>query len=194
MKTITRTDAEARALFDEEIARLEPRRVALGDAGLPAVVGWRLEQAMEWEASAIAWGRAIEFEPDDAGAVFHLGSCLLEMSRFAEAAEMFRRATALDAATQRLDWFDEDPEYRLGNAHHAAGEFDLAVAAYERSASRNLLGVDALREAARIHIHLRRGEEALDVLARLEKRAVRLTIRAEVQALRAEAEALARGR
>jgi tetratricopeptide (TPR) repeat protein len=192
IKPIVRTDEQARALLSEEIGRLAPRREALGDAGVHAVAGWRLEQAMEWEAAVIAWRRACEIEPRDAGHVFHVGACLLEMSQFAAAAESFRRAIELDVAAPRLDWFDEDPEYRLGNAHHAAGEFDAAVAAYERSAARNELGVDSLREAARVHLHRKAGREALDVLHRLEKRAVRLTIRAEVQALRAEAEALLR--
>jgi tetratricopeptide (TPR) repeat protein len=192
IRPFDRTDAQARALLDAEIERLASRRDALGEAGLHAVAGWRLEQAMEWEAALIAWRRACELEPHDAGPVFHVGACLLETSKFADAADAFRRAIELDVATPRLDWFDEDPEYRLGNAHHAAGEFDAAVAAYERSAARNELGVDALREAARVHLHRRAGREALDVLHRLEKRAVRLTIRAEVQALRAEAEALLR--
>jgi tetratricopeptide (TPR) repeat protein len=105
---------------------------------------------------------------------------------------VFRRAIALDETVQRLDWFDEDPEYRLGNSLHAQGRFDDAVAAYERSAARNVVGVDALREAARIRIVRGEGREALEVLKRLERRAVRLTVRAEVQALRAEAEALLR--
>jgi len=191
---IVRTDEQARALLAAELERLAPRRDALGDAGMHAVAGFRLEQAMEWEAAVISWRRAAELEPRDAGNVFHVGACLLEMSRFAEAADSFRRAIELDAAAPRLDWFDEDPEYRLGNALHAAGEFDGAVLAYERSAARNELGVDALREAARVHIHRKAGRQALDVLHRLEKRAVRLTIRAEVQALRAEAEALLRRR
>jgi tetratricopeptide (TPR) repeat protein len=191
MNTITRTDSEARALLDAELARLAPRREALGEAGVHAVAGWTLEHAMEWEAATLAWRRAIDLDAKDVASVFHLGLCLLEMSRFADAAEVFRTTIELDASVDRLDWFDEDPEYRLGNALHAGGDFDAAVAAYERSSRRNLLGVDALREAARIHIHRRDRRAALDVLERLEKRAVRLTIRAEVQALRAEAMALA---
>ncbi len=192
MTSFVRTDAEARGLLDAELARLEPRRAALGETGLHAVAGWTLEHAMEWEAAVVAWRRASELDPSDAGAVFHVGACLLEMSRFADAADAFRRAILLDAQRPRLDWFDEDPAYRLGNAHHAAGEFDLAVEAYERSAARNELGVDALRETVRIHLHRGNGRGALDVLRRLEKRAVRLTVRAEAQAFRAEAEALLR--
>jgi tetratricopeptide (TPR) repeat protein len=118
--------------------------------------------------------------------------CLLELSKFADAATVFRRAIDLDAEVSRLDWFDEDPEYRLGNALHAQGDFEGAIAAYERSAERNIVGVDALREAARLRIVRGEGDAALDVLRRLERRAVRLTVRAEVQALRAEAEALRR--
>jgi tetratricopeptide (TPR) repeat protein len=192
MAAITRTDAEARALLDAELARLAPRREQLGDAGVHAVCGWTLEHAMEWEAAAIAWRRAFDLDERDATALFHLGVCLLEMSKFDDAATVFRRAIALDEQVQRLDWFDEDPEYRLGNALHAQGNFEEAVAAYERSAARNVVGVDSLREAARIRIVRGQGREALDVLMRLERRAVRLTVRAEVQALRAEAEALLR--
>lgn len=188
----SRTESEARALLDAELDRLSSRRAALGEAGVHAVAGWNLEHAMEWEAAEIAWRRAAELDPADAGSAFHVGACLLETSRFGDAVRAFRLAIELDAVKPRLDWFDEDPEYRLGNAHHAAGEFDEAVAAYERSAARNELGVDALREAARVHLHMKAGREALDALKRLEKRAVRLTVRAEVQALRAEAEALLR--
>ena len=111
-----RTDVEARAVLDAELDRLAPRRERLGEAGAHSVAGWTLEHAMEWEASAIAWCRAIELESRDVCAVFHLGVCLLEMSRYGEAAETFRRAIALDDEVSRLDWFDEDPEYRLGNA------------------------------------------------------------------------------
>lgn len=193
MPAISRTDDEANALLAAELTRLAPRRAVLGEAGVHAVAGWTLTHALEFEAAALAWRRAHELDARDVAAVFHLGVCLLELSRFDDAADAFRRAIALDAEVARLDWFDEDPEYRLGNALHAKGAFDDAVAAYERSAARNILGVDALREAARIHILRGDGMSALDVLARLERRAVRLTIRAEVQALRAEAEAALRG-
>jgi tetratricopeptide (TPR) repeat protein len=192
MPSISRTDAEARTVLDAELARLAPRREKLGDAGAHSVAGWTLEHAMEWEAAALAWRRAFDLDGRDVAALFHLGVCLLELSKFADAATIFRRAIELDAEVARLDWFDEDPEYRLGNALHADGKFDDAIAAYERSAARNVVGVDALREAARIRIVRGEGREALDVLKRLERRAVRLTVRAEVQALRAEAEALLR--
>jgi tetratricopeptide (TPR) repeat protein len=194
MPAISRTDDEARATLAAELARLAPRRGDLGEAGVHSVAGWTLTHAMEYEAAALAWRRALELDARDVAALFHLGVCLLELSRFGEAAEIFRRAVVLDAEVERLDWFDEDPEYRLGNALHAQGAFDDAVLAYERSAARNILGTDSLREAARIHILRGDGARALDVCARLERRAVRLTIRAEVQALRAEAEAALRGR
>ena len=193
MPAISRTDDEARTILDAELARLAPRRGALGEAGVHAVAGWTLTHAMEYEAAALAWRRALELDSRDVAALFHLGLCLLELSRFEEAADVFRRAVVLDAEVERLDWFDEDPEYRLANALHAVGDFDGALAAYERSAARNMVGTDALREAARLHIVRGEGRAALDVLARLERRAVRLTIRAEVQALRAEAEAALRG-
>jgi tetratricopeptide (TPR) repeat protein len=193
MAAISRTDAEARSILAAELARLAERRRDLGEEGVHAVAGWTLVHAMEYEAAALAWRRALELDGRDVAALFHLGVCLLELSRFDDAADTFRRAIALDEEVGRLDWFDEDPEYRLGNALHASGDFDGALAAYERSAARNMVGTDALREAARLHIVRGEGRAALDVLAHMERRAVRLTIRAEVQALRAEAEAALRG-
>lgn len=194
MVPVSRTDAEARRLLEEELTRLAPRRERLGDAGAHSVAGWTLEHAMEWEAAALAWRRAFEIDGKDVASLFHLGVCLLELAQYAEAADVFRRATALDAEVARLDWFDEDPEYRLGTALHAQRDLRGAIEAYERSAARNVVGVDSLREAARCRLALREGKEALDVLRRLERRAVRLTVRAEVQAMRADAEALLRGR
>jgi tetratricopeptide (TPR) repeat protein len=190
-KPVSRTDAEARAILEAELARLAPRREALGENGVHAVAGWTLEHAMEWEAAAIAWGRAFEFDARDVSSLFHLGVCRIEMGRYADAAAVLRDAIALDAEVSRLDWFDEDPEYRLGNALHASGDLTGAIAAYERSAARNVIAVDALREI--VHCRIVRGdrEAALAALSRMERRAVRLTVRAEVQALRAEAQVLA---
>lgn len=191
---MTRTDSDARRILEEELARLAPRRERLGEAGVHAVAGWTLEHAMEWEAAALAWRRAFEIDGKDVAALHHLGVCLLEVAKYADAADVFRRAVSLDAEVSRLDWFDEDPEYRLGTALHAQRDLRGAIEAYERSAARNVVAVDALREAARCRLALGEGKEALEVLARLERRAVRLTVRAEVQAMRADAEALLRGR
>jgi tetratricopeptide (TPR) repeat protein len=191
---VSRTDAEARTLLDAEVARLAPRREALGEDGTYAVCGWTLEHAMEWEAASLAWRRAFDLDPRDVGALFHLGVCLTELGQFADAAQVFRDATVLDAEVQKLDWFDEDPEYRLGVALHAMRDTGAAIEAYERSAARNLLGVDALREIVRCRIVREEPREALEALQRLEHRAVRLTVRAEVQAMRAEAESMLRGR
>ncbi len=193
-RPVVRTDAEARAILDSELERLAPRREALGEAGAHAVAGWTLEHGLEWEAAALAWTRAAELDPRDSGAVFHLGVCRLELGRLADSASAFRSAMELDERAQRLDWFDEDPAYRLGNALHAAGDFDGAIAAYEESARRNALGIDSLREIARLRILRREWPAARDALSRLERRAVRLTVRAEVQALRAEVDSLERGR
>src|SRR5262245_53378130 len=129
MAAISRTDDEARALLADELARLAAGVAVLGQAGVHAVAGWTLTHAMEYEAAALAWRRAHELDARDVAALFHLGVCLLELSRFPDAADVFRRAIALDSEVNRLDWFDEDPEYRLGNALHAPGAFDDAVAA-----------------------------------------------------------------
>src|SRR5262249_40217160 len=156
--TSPRSNDEASAILASELARLASRRAALGEPGVHAVAGWTLEHGLEWEAALLAWRRNRELDASDASAVFHEGVCLLELGRYSDAAERFREAIGVDARTQRLDWFDEDPEYKLGNALHAAGDLAGAVAAYERSAEKNALGVDSLREIARCRIV--RGERA----------------------------------
>jgi hypothetical protein len=89
---------------------------------------------------------------------------------------------------------ENDPAYRLGVALHAMGRLAEADAAYESSAGRNGVGTDALRELARCRLARGDARGALDALDRLERRTVRLALRAEVMALRADARALLRGR
>lgn len=190
-----RSDAEACALLDEELTFLAPRRAALGDGGMLAVAGWKLTHAMEWEAACLAWSRAAELAPDDWEPVHQEGICLLELGLWDAAADRFRRAMAIDArlvASGRdgVEWMEEDPAYRLGMALHAKGDLRAAIESYESSAARNPTGVDALREVARCHLALEEPREAIEALTRLERRAVRLTVRAEVMALRAEASRL----
>lgn len=194
-----RSDAEARALLDAELARLAPRRAALGEGGVFAVAGWSLDHAYEWEASILAWSRAAELDPDDPEPVFHLGVCHLELGEWTSAAATFRAVIALDerllaAGRDGVEWMEDDPAYRLGMALHAGGDLRAALDAYEESARRNTTGVDALREAARCRIALEEPDAALETLSRLERRAVRLTLRAEVMALRTEANRLRRER
>lgn len=187
-----RTDAEARAILDAEIDRLAPRREALGEAGVHSVAGWTLTHAMEWEAALLAWARAASLEPDDPELVHQHGICLLELGRWDEAAARFRDVLAIDerlvaAGLPGIEWMEEDPAYRLGTALHAKGDLRGAIEAYERSTHRNTTGTDALREMTRAHLALREPEAALDALARLDRRTVRLSLRAEAMAMRADA-------
>ncbi len=169
----------------------------LGEAGRHAVAGWKLLMALEWEAAELAYTRVVELEPQDVEAMFGRGTCVLEQGRFAEAAEIFRATLALDDGLERtgsdlprLDWFDNDPAYKLGNALHAMGNLEEAVIAYDESARRNCVGFEQARELVRCLIALGRGQDALDALARMERHNARLAARAEVSALRAEAAAL----
>lgn len=187
-----RTAAEARALLYAELDRLAPRREALGEAGVLSVAGWTLTHGMEWEAAALAWERAAALEPDDPELPHQHGICLLELARWEDAAERFRHVLALHdrlAASGKpgIEWMEEDPAYRLGMALHAKGDLRGAIEAYETSAARNTTGTDALREMARAFLALREPKAALDALTRLDRRTVRLSLRAEAMALRSDA-------
>jgi tetratricopeptide (TPR) repeat protein len=199
MEPARRTESEAAALLASELERLGPRRAALGDAGAHAVAGWGLQHGMEWEASLLAWERVLEITPRDVEAMHAKGLCLLELARYSDAAAVFRAVIDLDASLvaageDSMDWMEDDPAYRLGIALHATGDLRGALAAYEDSARRNELGVDALREICRVRIVLCEPREALDAVARLERRAVRLSVRAEAMAYRAEAKAMLPGK
>lgn len=194
-----RNAAEAQAILDAEFARIGTHRDALGETGTVAVAGWTLMHGMEWEAAAIAWSAAASSDPDDPEPLNEWGVCLLELGRFDEAADLFRRTLALDArlvaeGRDGVEWMENDPAYRLGVALHAKGDLRGAIASYLDSAQRNPTGVDALREASRCHLALIEPEAALDVLTRLERRTVRLTLRAEVMAMRADANRMLRER
>ncbi len=191
-----RSDDEARALLATELARLAPRSEALGEAGLHAVAGTTLQSGLEWEAALLAWGRARELEPRNVEALFCEGVCLLELGSLDEAADRFRAAAKLDdeledqPAAERLDWYEQDPWFKLGNALHAKGALDGAIDAYEKSAVSNATAVEALHELTRCHLALKDPRAALHALDRLDRRAVRLSVRAEVNALRADAKAM----
>lgn len=190
-----RSEDEARDILAAELRRLATHRRELGEGGLHAVAGYALIQAMEWEAALIAWREAQRAEPRDCEAVYSEAMCLLELSRWDDAARRFRDVIELDrevvaAGGEGVDWIDTDPAYRLGAALHAAGDLDAALTAYEESARRNTIMPDALREVVRVRIAGGDAAAALDALDRLEKRAFRPSIRAEVAAFREEARAL----
>ena len=194
-----RTDTEAREILAAEIERLRLLGGALGETGSFAVAAWTLMHAYEFEAAEMGWAAAMEREPRDVENVFRHAHCLLELGHFERAADGFRAAMELDAELadapggEGLDWLEDDPAYRLGNCLHVQGDLAGAVEAYELSAGRNTIGVEALREMTRCHLAAERPDDALDALRRMERRAGRVGLRAEVLALRAEAERLRDG-
>jgi tetratricopeptide (TPR) repeat protein len=162
------------------------------------VAAWKLMHAFEFEAAGLAWAHVIEREPRSLEAVFQRGICLLELSLFEDAAVAFRAAIELDGALrddpdcESLDWIEDDPAYRLGNCHHAMGDLDSAIAAYEESARRNTVAPTAIHEIVRCRLAQQRPRDALDALPRLAARATTVAHRAEIQALRADAERMLR--
>ncbi|MCG3135447.1 MAG: hypothetical protein HMLKMBBP_03103 [Planctomycetes bacterium] len=191
-----RTDDEARRIFEAELSRLSARRAELGEGGVFAVAGYALVHAMEWEAALLAWRGARSFEPDDCELAYSEAMCLLELSRWSDAAAAFRAVIDLDrriaeSGGDGVDWIDADPAYRLGTALHAAGDLDGALAAYEESARRNTIMPESLREIVRVRLARKEGSLALEAVARLEARAFRPSVRAEAAAFREEALALA---
>jgi len=194
----TRTPEEAATLLDEAVAALAERSAALGESGTFAVAAWSLIHAWEFEASELAWARVTLLEPHSLEAVYQRGLCLIELSRFDEAAGQFRAAIELDAQlrgdpnSEVLDWIEDDPNYRLGNCYHAAGDLARAIDAYEESARRNTVAVDALREIARCRLAREEPAEALAALTRFDQRVVKPAVRAEGQALRADAQRMLR--
>jgi tetratricopeptide (TPR) repeat protein len=194
----TRTPDEAAAILADAVKELASRREALGEGGTFAVAAWSLTHAWEFEAAEIAWARVLEHEPRALEAVYQRGMALIELSRFDDAAAAFRHAIELDAElrgdpnSELLDWIEDDPSYRLGNCHHASGDLERAIVAYEESARRNTVAVDALREIARCRLAREEPREALAALRRLDDRVVKPAVRAEVLALRADAERMLR--
>lgn len=187
-----RSDAEAQTLLAEELEHLSARREALGEAGVYSVAAWRLQMAMEFEAAALAWHRAHELAPERPEPVHGEALCRLELGQWDRAADLYRLAIEVDAAAasdpdaETLDWEEQDPAFGLGMALHAAGELEAALEAYEVSAARNMIGVEALHEQYRCLMALGRPQDASAVLDRMERRTARLSVRATVQALRAE--------
>jgi len=194
----TRSPEEARELLDQHLTDLASRRDALGEAGVFAVAAWTLTHAFEFEAAELAWARVSELEPRSIEAVFQRGLSLLELGRFADAADSFRATIELDVVLREdpnaelVDWIEDDPALRLGNCHHATGDLDAAIVAYEESARRNTVSGAALREIVRCRLAQERPADALHALDRLAKRACTIALRAEVEALRADAERMLR--
>jgi len=191
-----RSEDEAREILAAELDGLSERADALGEAGAQAVAAWSLQMAYEFEAAQMAWARTVELEPHNAQARFNEGVCLLEVESLEAAEQAFRHALEIDAAVtegepgEGLDWFEEDPHFKLGNVQHLRGDLEAACVHYARSAQRNLTAVEALTELIRCRLALGQAEKALEAIDRLTTRAARLSVRAEAEAYRAEARAL----
>lgn len=80
-------------------------------------------------AAAVDWlGRAVSLAPGDTGAQYNLGTALLELKNFADAAEVFRRVLSMDSG-------HAGAAFNLGKALQESGQSGDAAVAFGNAVS-----------------------------------------------------------
>ncbi len=134
----------ARRQADAAVATLEPFAIKPGaDLNLLTTFGLALQSAGRLEASAKAYGLAVEAAPDSGVAEHNLAGALAEVHRFAES-----EAAAARAFAKGLD----APETWLvrGRALQGLGEIDAAEAAFSEAIKRRPAYAEAHGDLAQL--------------------------------------------
>lgn len=115
-------------------------------------------------AAAVDWlGRAVNLSPGDTGTQYNLGTALLELKKFADAAEVFRRVLSLDAG-------HAGAAFNLGKALQQSGQVTDAVVAFGNAVSLRPDHVPSQVEWAACLAEIGNSEEARMILERVTER------------------------
>jgi Flp pilus assembly protein TadD len=129
---LARTDS-ARAMAMAEAALADGR----DEAWLPAVVGYGLKDQGQFEEAIVAFGKALERDPDNVSLMTQVGFCLLELGRRQEAVRVLGMAVKLDPQSA-------EASFGYGWAAENLGALDSAKSAWERAVSLDPNRADAL--------------------------------------------------
>ena len=130
--SLARTDS-ARAMAMAEAALADGR----DEAWLHAVAGYGLKDQGQFEDAIVAFGKALERDPDNASLMTQVGFCLLELGRPHEAARVLGVAV-------KLDPLSAEASFGYGWAADNLGALESSKSAWERAVSLNPNRADAL--------------------------------------------------
>jgi tetratricopeptide (TPR) repeat protein len=159
-------DAPARLEEIDRLFRTDPARAtalaqaALADgldgAVLHAAIGQGLKSADRFEEAILAFGKALERQPQNAMLMTQVGLCLLELGRREQAAQVLGAAVKLDPNSARTN-------FAYGWAAENLGALEQAEAAWERAVSLDPGRADALAGLSGLAARRRDWETARDL-------------------------------
>jgi tetratricopeptide (TPR) repeat protein len=163
------------------------------EARIARVAGFLLAEQKDYAGAEALLRRAVEVDPEDAGTWFNLGYACEHGGRRREAITAFQRAVALNPGLDRA-W------YGLGFAHAQLGEHTEAANALEEAARLQPMNGQSWYALGMAQHHCHRPERVQEVVehivrydARMAKRLIQDTERADLAPLIAHLDALRRG-
>ena len=154
------------AAVDRELAAQHAERAIADGVEAPwlhGVVGSALKDHGRFEEAIVAFGKALEYEPENAGLMTKIGMCLLELGRRQEAAHVLGVAVKLDPQSAEAC-------FAYGWAAENLGALDSAKSAWERAISLDPDRADALAGLSGLAARRREWDEG----RRLGERAIAL--------------------
>lgn len=151
---LARTDS-ARAMTMAQAALADGR----DEAWLHAVIGYGLKDQGQFEEAIVAFGQALERDPDNVSLMTQVGFCLLELGRRQEAAQVLGVAV-------KLDPHSAEASFGYGWAAENLGALDSAKSAWERAVSLDPNRADALAGLAGLAARRRDWQTAKDLAER----------------------------